>query len=62
MPRSTRYAQTYDSTGALAPIMFVLHSLGAAVTLCIITMLGWGSWANTQKLAGKDRWAFPLYY
>jgi glucose uptake protein len=25
-------------------------------------MLGWGSWANTQKLAGRDRWPFPLYY
>jgi glucose uptake protein len=28
----------------------------------MITMLGWGSWANTQKLAGKDKWPFPLYY
>ena len=25
-------------------------------------MLGWGSWANTQKLAGKDRWSFELFY
>ena len=25
-------------------------------------MLGWGSWANTQKLAGKQNWPFPLYY
>ncbi len=25
-------------------------------------MLGWGSWANTQKLAGTDRWPFELYY
>jgi glucose uptake protein len=25
-------------------------------------MLGWGSWANTQKLAGKDKWPFQLYY
>ncbi|MBI1898745.1 MAG: multidrug DMT transporter permease [Acidobacteria bacterium] len=25
-------------------------------------MLGWGSWANTQKLAGKDKWPFALYY
>jgi glucose uptake protein len=25
-------------------------------------MLGWGSWANTQKLAGKDRWPFELFY
>ncbi len=25
-------------------------------------MLGWGSWANTQKLAGKERWPFELFY
>ena len=25
-------------------------------------MIGWGSWANTQKLAGKDNWPFELYY
>lgn len=25
-------------------------------------MLGWGSWANTQKLAGKEHWPFELYY
>ena len=25
-------------------------------------MLGWGSWANTQKLAGRERWKFELYY
>ena len=29
---------------------------------CIVTMLGWGSWANTQKLAGKDKWPFELFY
>lgn len=25
-------------------------------------MIGWGSWANTQKLAGRTNWPFPLYY
>lgn len=25
-------------------------------------MLGWGSWANTQKLAGRTHWPFELYY
>jgi glucose uptake protein len=25
-------------------------------------MLGWGSWANTLKLAGKDKWPFELFY
>ncbi|MGE5647663.1 MAG: multidrug DMT transporter permease [Acidobacteriota bacterium] len=42
--------------------MFVVDSLGLAIAFCFITMLGWGSWANTQKLAGKDKWQFPLYY
>ncbi len=42
--------------------MFVVESLGLAIFLCIITMMGWGSWANTQKLAGKEDWPFELYY
>jgi glucose uptake protein len=42
--------------------MFIVHNIGLAIVFCVITMLGWGSWANTQKLAGKDRWPFPLYY
>ncbi|MGD0497624.1 MAG: multidrug DMT transporter permease [Bryobacteraceae bacterium] len=42
--------------------MFVVNHAGVATLLCVVTMLGWGSWANTQKLAGKDKWAFPLYY
>ncbi|MCC7174319.1 MAG: multidrug DMT transporter permease [Bryobacterales bacterium] len=42
--------------------MFVVTDAGLATLFCVITMLGWGSWANTQKLAGKDKWAFPLYY
>jgi len=42
--------------------MFVLHSLPIAIFFCLITMLGWGSWANTQKLSGKDQWRFELYY
>ncbi len=42
--------------------MFVVNQLGIAIALCAVTMLGWGSWANTQKLAGKDKWQFPLYY
>lgn len=25
-------------------------------------MLGWGSWANTQKLSDRDAWPFPLFY
>jgi len=42
--------------------VFIVDSLGIAILFCVITMLGWGSWANTQKLAGKDRWPFELYY
>jgi glucose uptake protein len=42
--------------------MFIVSSLGLAIVFCVITMLGWGSWANTQKLAGKDKWPFQLYY
>src|SRR5437868_13977371 len=41
--------------------MFVVTNYFTAVLFCIITMLCWGSWANTQKLAGK-RWRFELFY
>jgi glucose uptake protein len=42
--------------------MFIVHNSTLAILLCIVTMLGWGSWANTQKLAGNSRWPFQLYY
>lgn len=41
--------------------MYIVDSYAVAVILCVITMLCWGSWANTQKLASKE-WAFPLFY
>ena len=41
--------------------MFIPASYGLAVVLCVVTMLSWGSWANTQKLASKS-WPFPLFY
>jgi glucose uptake protein len=41
--------------------MFVVHSYALAVILCIVTMLCWGSWANTKKLARPD-WRFELFY
>jgi glucose uptake protein len=41
--------------------MFIPQSYPLAVILCIITMLCWGSWGNTQKLAGKS-WRFELFY
>ena len=41
--------------------MYIVDSYGLAVVFCIITMLGWGSWANTLKMSSKS-WEFPLYY
>jgi glucose uptake protein len=41
--------------------MFIVQSYTLAVTLCFITMLCWGSWGNTQKLAGKT-WRYELFY
>ncbi len=41
--------------------MFVIHSYATAIFLCIITMLCWGSWANTTKLSSKG-WRFELFY
>src|SRR5579863_5004185 len=42
--------------------MFVVTSVPLAIVFCVVTMLGWGSWANTQKLAGKEKWPFELFY
>jgi len=41
--------------------MFVVESYPVALVFCVITMLCWGSWANTQKVAGKN-WRFELFY
>ena len=41
--------------------MFIVESYGVAVALCFVTMLCWGSWANTQKLASQE-WRFQLFY
>ena len=41
--------------------MFVLENFPIAIVFCVVTMLCWGSWANTQKLSGK-RWPFELFY
>jgi glucose uptake protein len=41
--------------------MVVVESYALAVVLCFVTMLCWGSWANTQKLATKE-WRFQLFY
>ena len=41
--------------------MIIVQSYPVAVLMCVITMLCWGSWANTQKLASKE-WRFQLFY
>jgi glucose uptake protein len=41
--------------------MYIVNSYSVAIIFCIITMLCWGSWANTQKLATK-KWPFQLFY
>jgi glucose uptake protein len=41
--------------------MLIVNSYPVAVAMCVVTMLCWGSWANTQKLASRE-WRFQLYY
>jgi glucose uptake protein len=41
--------------------MFIIEDYSLAVIFCIITMFCWGSWGNTQKLAGKT-WRYELFY
>lgn len=41
--------------------MFTIDSYIIAVGFCFITMICWGSWANTQKLAAGN-WRFELFY
>ena len=41
--------------------MFIVNNYLLAVVFCFITMLCWGSWGNTQKLAAKN-WRYELFY
>jgi glucose uptake protein len=41
--------------------MIAIHNYPIAVVLCVLTMICWGSWANTQKLAARS-WRFELFY
>ena len=41
--------------------MVIVQSYAAAIVMCFVTMLCWGSWANTQKLASRE-WRFQLFY
>ena len=39
--------------------MFVTGGVPLAIVRCTVAMMGWESWANTQELAGKEKWPFP---
>ena len=41
--------------------MYIVETYSVAVIMTVITMLCWGSWANTQKLAARN-WRFELFY
>ncbi len=41
--------------------MYIVGSYTLAVIFCFVTMLCWGSWGNTQKLAAKS-WRYELFY
>ena len=41
--------------------MYYCDNYALAVFFCVITMFCWGSWGNTQKLAGKT-WRYELFY
>jgi ribokinase len=41
--------------------VLTVESYPVAVAMCFVTMVCWGSWANTQKLA-TQKWRFQLFY
>ena len=41
--------------------MYYCSNYALAVAFCVVTMFCWGSWGNTQKLAGKT-WRYELFY
>src|ERR1700760_4549239 len=53
MPRDTIHFRS-------GPFMIIPATYSAALFLMILSMLCWGSWANTFKLSGK--WRFELFY
>jgi len=40
--------------------LFIPHTYWTALILMLVSMLCWGSWANTQKI--DKRWRFELFY
>ena len=41
--------------------MYIVDNYLLAIIFCFITMLCWGSWGNTQKLASKT-WRYEYFY
>ena len=41
--------------------MYYCDNYALAVGFCVVTMFCWGSWGNTQKLAGRT-WRYELFY
>jgi glucose uptake protein len=41
--------------------MVLIQNYSLAIFFCILAMICWGSWANTQKIASKT-WRFELFY
>lgn len=41
--------------------MFIVYNYPLAIFFCFVTMLCWGSWGNTQKLAAKT-WRYEFFY
>jgi glucose uptake protein len=52
---------SYNDERQTGKSMVIIESYPVAVAMCVITMLCWGSWANTQKLTGRQ-WPFQLFY
>ena len=41
--------------------MYIVNNYTLAVIFCVVTMICWGSWGNTQKLAAKA-WRYEYFY
>src|SRR5271168_2346855 len=54
--KQSRTTQKRQTGGAL----FTPHTYPAALLLMMLSMLCWGSWANTQKI--DQAWRFELFY
>ena len=51
---------TPDGKGS-KEVMFIVQDYSLAILFCVVTMLCWGSWGNTQKLASKT-WRYEFFY